>query len=140
MRPSAPWYVWFLANKLAGHRRCLLFQGLNMAAGNETTDIGDSQSIQALQALAGVLERALDEATSVVLIRHVPEVCTVYLGDPSGPREQLRRVGKVSREIADEMLKLTSSGPNRVQIGDQLYRFVRTFTQVEGTAAVVLSI
>ncbi|WP_309834899.1 hypothetical protein [Caballeronia sp. LZ065] len=111
-----------------------------MTTSDETTETGDTQRVQALQALADILERALDRATSVVLMRHVPEVCTVYLGDPSGAPEELRKVGTLPREVADEMLKLTSSGLNRVQIGDQLYRFARTFTQVNENAAVVLSI
>jgi hypothetical protein len=38
------------------------------------------------------------------------------------------------------MLSLTSSGTNRIQIGDQLYRFVRSFTQVGEKAAVVFSV
>ena len=111
-----------------------------MSEGKELTEGGNRLDVEALRALAESLERALDQASSVVLIRHVPDVCTIYLGDPSGPQEELRRIGRLPRALADEMLKLTSSGPNRVQIGGQLYRFVRTFTQVGESAAVVFSV
>ncbi|VXC65987.1 conserved hypothetical protein [Burkholderia sp. 8Y] len=92
-----------------------------------------------LHALASYLERALDKAVSVIMMRHAANVCTVYLGDPSGPREELRRLATIDASLEDEMLRLTSSGLNRLEIGGQPYRFVRSFTQIEGTAAVVFS-
>jgi len=111
-----------------------------MSAGNKTAEDVRRQNPEALRALAECLEHALDRATSVVLIRHVPEMCTVYLGAPSGAREELRRVGTISRALADEILMLTSSGPNQMQIGDQRYRFFRAFTQVEEVPAVVFAV
>ncbi|MDR5748807.1 hypothetical protein QCE73_37130 [Caballeronia sp. LZ029] len=110
-----------------------------MSGGKKTAVDGRPESPEALRTLAECLERALDVATSVVLIRHVPEVCTVYLGDPSEAREKLRKVGTIPRALTDEMLMLTSSGLNQIQIGDQRYRFVRTFTQVEKVPAVVFA-
>jgi hypothetical protein len=116
---------------------------------NEITDDGSRASVpQALQTLAEYLERALDKATSVVMMRHAPGVCTVYLGDPSGPREELRQVGAIAASLADDMpasladdmLESTASGANHKQIGGQPYRFVRSFTQIDGMAAVVFSI
>jgi hypothetical protein len=106
---------------------------------NKLSDDDSRQSKGAMQALAESLERALDQATNVILMRHSPDVCTVYLGDPSGPREELRKVATISRKLADEILVLTSSGPNRFQIEGQLYRFTRTFTQVDEAAAIVFS-
>lgn len=110
-----------------------------MTEGNNLNTAG-SRHPDALGTLTGILERALDSATSVVLMRHVPEVCTLYLGDPSGPQEELRRVGTIPSKLADEILQITSSGPNRVRIADQPYRFVRSFTQIGQAAAVVFSI
>ncbi|MFM0047931.1 hypothetical protein [Caballeronia grimmiae] len=111
-----------------------------MAGDKPMTGDNGLQAPEALRALAESLERALDANQSVLMMRHTPEVCTVYLGDPSGPQEDLRRVGSVSTVLANEMLSLTSSGTNRIQIGDQLYRFVRSFTQVGEKAAVVFSV
>ena len=94
---------------------------------------------ESLQALAGYLERALDGATSVVMMRHTADVCTVYLGDPAGLREDLKQIGTIAISCANDMLELTSSGANQMLIGDQVYRFVRSFTQVDDIPAVVYS-
>lgn len=111
-----------------------------MASGNKVAEGGLRQSApESLRLLAQFLERGLDKATSVVMMRHAPGVCTVYLGDPSGPREELRQIGSVATELANDMLVLTSSGMNIVQIDEQPYRFVRSFTQIDAVAAVVFS-
>ena len=108
---------------------------------NGIADDGSPASVpKSPQTLAEYLERALDKATSVVMMRHAPEVCTVYLGDPSGPREELRQVGAIATSLADDMLESTASGANHKQIGGQPYRFVRSFTQIDGMAAVVFSV
>ena len=112
-----------------------------MTDDNEIVDDGSRASVpKSLQALAEYLERALDSATSVVLMRLAPEVCTVYLGDPSGPREELRQVGAIPTSLADDMLESTASGANHMQIAGQPYRFVRSFTQIADMAAVVFSV
>nr|WP_244145968.1 hypothetical protein [Paraburkholderia caledonica] len=98
-----------------------------------------AQVPEALQTLAGYLERSLDGASSVVMMRHTTELCTVYLGDPEGPREELRQIGAISTALANEMLESTSSGVNLMQIDGQTYRFARSFTEVGGVAAVVFS-
>ncbi|MBN3722835.1 hypothetical protein [Burkholderia sp. Ac-20379] len=108
----------------------------DQAAHGGTTGTGAPES---LLALADYLERALDKATSVVMMRHAPNVCTVYLGDPAEPREELKKIGTLEVALADDMLGLTSSGGNDIRIGDQPYRFVRSFTQIDGIAAVVFS-
>ncbi|WP_277188707.1 hypothetical protein [Caballeronia sp. BR00000012568055] len=92
-----------------------------------------------LRVLAGYLERALDRATSVVLMRHEPSICTVYLGDPSGPREDLRQIAAIPSSTADAMLSGTASGSNHIPIDGQPYRFVRSFTLIDDAAAVVFS-
>ncbi|MBC8752781.1 hypothetical protein [Paraburkholderia podalyriae] len=94
---------------------------------------------ESLQTLAGYLERSLDGASSVVMMRHTTDVCTVYLGDPDGPREDLKQIGAISTALANRMLESTSSGVNAMQIGGQAYRFARSFTEVAGMAAVVFS-
>lgn len=112
-----------------------------MTDDNEIVDDGSRAIVpKSLLALAEYLERALDKATSVVMMRHAPGVCTVYLGDPSGPREELRQVGTIPTSLADDMLESTTSGANHMQIAGQLYRFVRSFTQIDDTAAVIFSV
>lgn len=92
-----------------------------------------------LQTLAEYLERSLDGAESVVMMRHTTDVCTVYMGEPSGPLEELKKTGANSIPLANEMLELTGSGVNQLSIGGQFYRFIRTFTQIGDSAAVVFS-
>jgi hypothetical protein len=106
------------------------------------TDIADSGEAvpEPLAELAKYLERALDRAASVIMIRQSPGGCALYLGDPSAARDELRQVGMIPVALADRMLESTHSGLNTMQIGEQLYRFVRSFTQIEGDAAVVFSI
>jgi hypothetical protein len=94
---------------------------------------------ESLHTLAKFLERALDTATSIVMMRHTAGVCTVYLGDPGGLREDLKQVGTIELSLANDMLESTSSGANQMHIGGQVYRFVRSFTQVGDTAAIVFS-
>jgi hypothetical protein len=94
---------------------------------------------ESLRMLAEYLERALDSATSVVMMRHTDGVCTVYLGDPSGLPEDLRQIDTITTSLANNMLESTASGANQSQIGGQVYRFVRSFTQIGEAAAVVFS-
>ncbi|MFM0624981.1 hypothetical protein [Paraburkholderia xenovorans] len=94
---------------------------------------------ESLQTLVEYLELSLDKASSVVMTRHTTDVCTVYLGDPAGLIEEMKKVGTIAIPLANEMLELTRSGVNEMEIGGQAYRFVRTFTQVEDAAAVVFS-
>jgi hypothetical protein len=92
-----------------------------------------------LLTLAKYLERSLDKATSIVMTRHTASACTVYLGDPSGPLEDLKQIDTIATLLANDILESTSSGANRMHIGGQLYRFVRSFTRVGDAAAVVFS-
>jgi hypothetical protein len=92
-----------------------------------------------LQTLAGYLEQSLDKAVSIVMLRSTDGVCSVYLGDPSGQREDLQQIGAVDLSLANEMLELTRSGANQMAIGDQEYRFVRSFATVGVAAAIVFS-
>ncbi|ADG14528.1 conserved hypothetical protein [Paraburkholderia atlantica] len=94
---------------------------------------------ESLRTLAVYLERSLDNAISIVMMRHTPDACTVYLGDPEGSREDLKQIGTITIPAANGILESTSSGANTMQVGGQVYRFVRSFTQVGDMAAVVFS-
>lgn len=108
-------------------------------ANNNGVDGNVDAAPESLQTLAEFLERSLDSATSVVMMRHTANVCTVYLGDPAGPKEELKQIGTIAIALANEMLESTASGANQIQIGVQVYRFVRSFTQIGDVAAVVFS-
>jgi hypothetical protein len=94
---------------------------------------------ESLRTLAEYLERALDSATSIVMMRPTDDVCIVYLGDPAGLREDLKQIATIATSVANSMLESTFSGVNELQINGQRYRFARSFTQVDDTAAVVFS-
>ena len=97
------------------------------------------QAPESLQTLAEYLEQSLDKSTSIVMMRHTADICTMYLGDPAGPREELRQVGAIAISLANDILESTSSGANQMPIGGEIYRFVRSFTQIGDTPAVVFS-
>ncbi|WP_345812092.1 hypothetical protein AAGS40_14195 [Paraburkholderia sp. PREW-6R] len=110
-----------------------------MTSNSQSANDAAGQTPEPLQTLAGYLERSLDKATSIVMIRHTRDACTVYLGDPAGPSEELKQVGTMTTSLANSLLEATASGVNQIQIGDQSYRFVRSFTQVGEMAAVVFA-
>jgi hypothetical protein len=111
---------------------------LKMTENNELA--GSTEHVpESLRSLAVYLERSLDTATSIVMMRHTTDACTVYLGDPEGSREDLKQIGPITIPVANGFLESTSSGANTVQIDGQVYRFVRSFTQVGDMTAVVFS-
>ena len=97
------------------------------------------QTPESLQTLAEYLEQSLDKSSSIVMMRHTADICTMYLGEPAGPREELRQVGAIAISLANDILESTSSGANQMPIGGEIYRFVRSFTQIGDTPAVVFS-
>ncbi|MGF6754395.1 hypothetical protein [Paraburkholderia sp. GAS334] len=108
------------------------------------TDIGSAHSPQghiseSLLTLAEYLELSLDAGACVVMLRHSTDVCAVYVGDPAGTQDDLTRRGTISAGMADEILTITNAGANRIAIGEQTYQFVRSFTQIEDSGAVVFS-
>ncbi|AME22797.1 hypothetical protein AXG89_02110 [Burkholderia sp. PAMC 26561] len=106
----------------------------------EKTEIvsGDlGRSPESLEILAKYLEQSLDNAETILMVRYEDSVCTVYLGDPSGPRDELRKIATIAVSLANEMLELTRSGENQLSIGGQNYRFVRSFATVGVSAAIV---
>jgi hypothetical protein len=111
---------------------------LKMTDNNEVA--GSPEPVpESLRILAVYLERSLDKATSIVMMRHTTDACTVYLGDLENSREDLKQTGTITIPVANGILDSTSSGANTVQIEGQVYRFVRSFAQVGGMAAVVFS-
>ena len=97
------------------------------------------QTPESLLALAGYLELALDEAKSVVMMRHGVDVCSVYIGHSGGDEADLIGHGTIAAAVADEILEFTQPGINRITIGDRTYRFFRSFTHIDDSGAVVFA-
>jgi hypothetical protein len=92
-----------------------------------------------LLTLAKYLELALDEGECVVLARQYSEHCAVYVGVPTGSQDDLAGHGVIAAALVTEMLELTEAGANRMTIGDQTYRFNRSFTNIADLGAVVFT-
>ncbi|PRY00095.1 hypothetical protein B0G73_1227 [Paraburkholderia sp. BL25I1N1] len=70
-----------------------------------------------LRTLAEYLERSLDKATSVAMMRHTASARADYPGDPAGPSEDLKQIGAIATLLANDMLEWTSSDANHLHIG-----------------------
>jgi hypothetical protein len=92
-----------------------------------------------LLTLVEYLELSLDEGECVVMMRRGTDVCAVYIGNPADEDNELRGHGTIAVDVADEILELTQSGVNRITLGDQTYRFVRSFTHIADVGAVIFT-
>jgi hypothetical protein len=89
---------------------------------------------------AGRVSRTLaGQGKCVVMMRDGTDVCSVYVGDPAGEEDDLTRHGTISAAVADEILELTQVGVNRMTVGDQTYRFFRSFTHIADVGAVTFA-
>ena len=93
----------------------------------------------ALLTLAEYLEISLDTGGSVIVMQSYGDVCAIYVGDSTEPQDHWRYHGTITALLANDVLRLTRSGTNRVEIGGQQYRFVRSFTHFEDRGAAVFS-
>lgn len=98
-----------------------------------------ASSIEALATLSEYLERALDNGAYLIMVRGRSGTSTLHLGDVGLSEEDLTNCGVIRNEVADAILEVTVSGFNEVDINGELYRFMRTFTQVGGHGAVVFA-
>jgi hypothetical protein len=97
------------------------------------------QPPEALKTLSKYLELALDEGKCVILRRRGTEDCSVCIGEPARSEGNLARHGKIGVALVDEILQLTAAGANRIAIGDQTYRFIRSFTHIADCGAIVFA-
>lgn len=102
-----------------------------------TSTVREPLDAEALATLAEYLELLLDRGKSVILVRSSAERSDVYLGDAGEPEESWIRCGAIRNVLASKVLGVTTSGFNELTIGEQTYRFVRTFTQAGDRGAVV---
>ena len=110
-----------------------------MATASDLTDSPQGQPPETLRALAEYLEFSLDKGKCLVMMRHGTDVCSVYIGDPSDEEGDLTAHGTIATALADEILEFTRSGANQITVGDQTYRFFRSFTHVAKVGAVVFA-
>lgn len=125
------------------HSNYLFVDAGNGETGMTISNAATYQSMPAtpesLRTLAAYLELALDEGESVVLMRTGTQVRSVYVGDPSGELEDLKKSGVVASPEADEVLTLTCLGINRITVDGQHYRFVRSVRYIADRQAVVFT-
>jgi hypothetical protein len=108
-----------------------------MTTGSGLADGPLEETPGALRTLIGYLELSLDSGKGVVMIRRDPEVFAVCLGNPENEEEGLKSQGTITAAVASEILELTHVGVNRLTVGDQTYRFFRSFTHIADVGAVV---
>ncbi|HEX7931883.1 MAG TPA: hypothetical protein VF573_02235 [Paraburkholderia sp.] len=94
---------------------------------------------ESLRTLIKYLELSLDKGKCVVMMRHAADVCSVYVGDPADEDNELAILGTIAGAMADQILELTQPGANRITVGDETYRFVRSFTHIADVGAVVFA-
>lgn len=110
-----------------------------MATASDLTYAAQRQPPESLRALAEYLELSLDKGKSLVMMRHGTDVCSLYVGDPSSEESDLTAHGTIATTVANEILELTLSGANQITVGDQTYRFFRSFTHIADVGAVVFA-
>ncbi|HLX03467.1 MAG TPA: hypothetical protein VKS80_15275 [Trinickia sp.] len=82
---------------------------------------------------------SLDEGGVVILTRTSGQSFTVYIGDVMNSLSEMRSRGKIAAATALGIFEQTNPGWNQMVVGGQIYRFTRTFTQLEATAATVFT-
>jgi hypothetical protein len=114
-------------------------QGGNMAVTFSSGNGTRQQTPESLLTLAEYLELALDIGGSLVMMRPRAQTCAMYIGGPAGSHDDLRSFGKIEAVQAEEILRLTHAGINFLEIEGQPYRFVRSFTHIDGRGATVFA-
>jgi hypothetical protein len=105
----------------------------------ESTSSSDRHTPDSVLTLAAYLEIALEKGKQVVMMRRDDDCFAVYVGDPSDEDGKLSSHGTISTAVAEELLGLTQVGLNRLTVGDQTYRFFRSFTYISDGGAVVFA-
>lgn len=110
-----------------------------MSTTSESTDVPRANTPESLLALAAYLEISLEKGKCVLMMHRGTDVCSIYIGDPAVEEGDLTSHGTISKAVAEELLALTQAGLNRMTVGDQTYRFFRSFTLVSDAGAVVFA-
>ena len=94
---------------------------------------------ESLLTLAEYLELSLNSGGSVIMMQKCNDVCAMYVGDARRDQDRLRYHGDIAATHAEAILEQTHAGRNRLEIGGQLYRFIRSFKHFEDRGAVVFA-
>ncbi|MEM5312440.1 hypothetical protein VSR72_11830 [Paraburkholderia sp. JHI869] len=100
---------------------------------------GIAMTTESLLTLAEYLELSLNAGASVIMMQKCNDVCAMYVGDARRDQDRLRYHGDIAATQAEEILEQTRAGRNRLEIGGQLYRFIRSFKHFEDRGAVVFA-
>jgi hypothetical protein len=114
-------------------------QGGSMAVNFGSGKGTQQQRPESLLTLGEYLELALDMGGSFIMMRPRAQTCSMHIGEPAGSHDDLRSFGTIEAILADEILRLTHAGINFLEIDGQPYRFVRTFTHIDGRGATVFA-
>ncbi|WP_233805218.1 hypothetical protein [Paraburkholderia sp. HP33-1] len=93
----------------------------------------------ALSTLAEYLELSLDTSGSVIMMQGCDGLCAMYIGRVTEDQGHWQYFGVIAALTAGDILKMTHSGSNRIEIDGQKYRFIRSFTHFEDRGAIVFS-
>ncbi|WP_205971888.1 hypothetical protein [Paraburkholderia sp. Tr-20389] len=93
-----------------------------------------------LSTLAGYLDLSLGTTGSVIMMQRCDDLCAIYIGNAMEDQGHWEYSGTIAALIACDILKMTRSGSNRIEIDGQKYRFVRRATHFEDRGAIVFSL
>jgi hypothetical protein len=110
-----------------------------MANTSNSNHQSQGEAEASLTALAGYLELSLDKGKCLVMMRHGSDVCSIYVGNPSDEENTLTKHGSIATAVANGILESTHPGTNQISVGDETYRFFRSFTDIDGVGAVVFA-
>jgi hypothetical protein len=94
---------------------------------------------ESLLSLAEYLDLSRNIGESVIMMQACNDACAMYVGNAAKTQNLLIFHGSIAVALADEILKRTRIGLNRVEIAGQIYRFVRSVTHFEDRGAVVFA-
>ncbi|QBR03918.1 hypothetical protein [Paraburkholderia pallida] len=94
---------------------------------------------ESLLSLAEYLELSLNAGESVIMMQECNGSCAMYIGNAAKSQSSLIFQGTITALVAEEILQLTRTGRNQMEIAGQVYRFVRSVTHFEDRGAVVFA-
>jgi len=86
---------------------------------------------------AEYLQLPLQVGESIIMMQECNASCAIYIGKVSGKQSALMFRGTIAASVAKEILHCTRLGRNRIEIADQVFRFLRRATYFEDRGAVV---
>ncbi|APR34846.1 MULTISPECIES: hypothetical protein [unclassified Paraburkholderia] len=94
---------------------------------------------ESLLNLAEYLDLSLNAGESVIMMQACNDACAMYVGNAARTQSLLIFHGSIAASLAEEILRRTRSGLNRMEIAGHVYRFVRRATHFEDRGAIVFA-